>query len=269
MRISTTALFLFGSLFVVGCSGNNDSLGTKGNNQGQGQNKCEGTDPSTLGCAAGDVCPTGMVCDPNACHPSTCSCDEATGNWQCTADCGFGTCVPDTGAPVCEGPDPSLGCDAGCPTGSTCDPNACKPSSCACGEGGWICTDDCGSGGACVPNTNPKTCEGPDPSLGCDAGCPTGQICDPNACKPSGCGCDTTTGSWICTADCGFGGACVAAGTKICTTPDPSLGCDGGCPAGYKCDLNACKPSACFCDNDSGGWACTDDCGSNGVCVAE
>src|SRR5688572_12504507 len=126
MRISTRALFLFGSLVIVACSGNNDSLGTKGNNQGQ--EKCSGTDPSTLGCGNGTACPTGMVCDPNACHPSSCSCDPATGYWACTADCGYGSCVPNSGGPpVCEGPDPSLGCDGGCPEGSECDPNACRP----------------------------------------------------------------------------------------------------------------------------------------------
>lgn len=264
MRNLTRALFLFGSLsLVVACSGNEDSLGTKGDNQ----DKCTGPDPSTLGCTNG--CPTGMVCDPNACHPSSCSCDPTTGDWQCTADCGYGTCVPDNGPPVCEGPNPSLGCDGGCPEGSACDPNACRPSACACDENGdWVCTKDCGSGGACVPKTDPKTCPGNDPSLGCDGGCAEGQICDPDACRPSSCGCDSTTGSWICTADCGSGGACVPDTKAGCDTPDPSEGCDNGCPTGYSCDPNACHPSACSCDPSLADWLCTTDCGSGGVCVA-
>lgn len=269
MRKLTHALFLFGALFAVACSGNEDSLGTKGDNQ-NGNDKCEGPDPSTLGCDDATTCPSGMVCDPNACHPSTCSCDPATGDWQCTADCGYGSCVPDTGAPVCTTPDPSKGCENGCDEGQVCDPNACRPSACSCDEtGNWICTADCGDGGTCVPKTNPTTCEGTDPSLGCDGGCGAGEVCDPNACRPSSCGCDTTTGSWICTADCGDGGACVPDTTQVCSEPDPSEGCDNGCPTGYSCDPNVCRPSTCNCDPTVGGWFCTTDCGPGGQCVKD
>jgi hypothetical protein len=269
MRKLTHALFLLGALSAFACGGNEDSLGTKGDNQ-NGNDKCEGTtDPSTLGCGNGTTCPTGMVCDPNACHPSLCSCDAATGDWMCTADCGQGSCVPDNGNPVCDSPDPSQGCDNGCGEGFVCDPNVCRPSSCSCSESGdWLCTKDCGSGGACVPKTDPVTCEGTDPSLGCDAGCAVGEVCDPNACRPSSCGCDPVTGGWICTADCGEGGACMPDTTKACSGPDPSAGCDNGCPTGYSCDPNGCQPSICSCDPTSG-WLCTADCGDGGQCVKD
>jgi hypothetical protein len=210
MRTLTHAGFLFCSFALLSaCNAEEDSLGTKGSNQ-NGTEACDGPDPSTLGCGDGTACPTGMVCDPNACVSSSCGCDEETGNWVCTADCGLGACVPEDQPPVCEGPNPADGCDGGCPTGTVCDPNACRPSSCGCDAttGSWMCTADCGEGGACIPDTL-TPCEGPDPSEGCDNGCPTGTVCDPAACRPSHCQCDTTIGGWLCTADCGEGGQCV------------------------------------------------------------
>ncbi|MFO0565438.1 MAG: hypothetical protein U0263_07235 [Polyangiaceae bacterium] len=209
MRKLSHLLFVFGSLtLLAACGGSDDSLGVKGNNQNGG--KCQDPDPSTLGCGPTQACPSGMVCDPNACHPSACSCDPTTGDWQCSADCGLGSCVSENQAPKCTGPDPSLGCDNGCPSGSKCDPTVCRPSACGCDPttGDWICTADCGQGGACVPETQ-KICDGPDPSQGCDGGCPSGSVCDPTACRPSACSCDPTLGSWLCTADCGSGGTCV------------------------------------------------------------
>jgi len=270
MRKLSHLLFVFGSLtLLAACGGSDDSLGVKGNNQNGG--KCQDPDPSTLGCGPTQACPSGMVCDPNACHPSACSCDPTTGDWQCSADCGLGSCVSENQAPKCTGPDPSLGCDNGCPSGSKCDPTVCRPSACGCDPttGDWICTADCGQGGACVPDTGAPECSGPDPSKGCDGGCPSGTICDPNACRPSGCGCDPTNGNWICTADCGQGGACVPETQKICDGPDPSQGCDGGCPSGSVCDPTACRPSACSCDPTLGSWLCTADCGSGGTCVTQ
>ena len=46
--------------------------------------------------------------------------------------------------------------------------------------------------------------------VGCKrTGCPAGMTCDVHArCTPSSCSCNTTTGAWICTEDCG-GGVCV------------------------------------------------------------
>ncbi len=210
MRSWTSFVSLFGALSLLVACSSDDSLGVKTDHQtgsggSGGESKCDGPDPSTLSCANG--CPSGTVCDAEACFPSLCSCDEKSGAWQCTADCGLGACVPAPSA--CDGPDPStLSCANGCPSGTVCDPEACFPSSCSCDEksGAWGCTADCGLG-ACVPA---PTCKGPDPSQGCEGGCPDGTQCDTTACRPSGCSCDGATGSWQCTADCGEGGACVA-----------------------------------------------------------
>jgi hypothetical protein len=266
MRKLTQFLFLFSTLSAfVACSGGEDSLGTKNDSQ-QGDGKCSGPNPASLGCADGAACPTGMVCDPDACHSSHCSCDEASGNWQCTANCGTPTCVPENSGPKCEARNPSLGCSEPCPTGTTCNEDACRPSSCTCGENGdWLCTRDCGGTGACVPDQGePKECPGPNPAAGCGAGCPTGTVCDYGACTPSGCGCDPATGFWTCTADCGSGGSCVPEESATCTNgyygsraPEGDALCTGkpdcfrtsglppqtGCPSTCNC---TCIRGMCF-----------------------
>ena len=58
------------------------------------------------------------------------------------------------------------------------------------------------------PPPPPKTC-GTSPAGCARKGCPSGLVCDTaHSCKPSSCTCDTETGDWICTRDCG-GGVCV------------------------------------------------------------
>jgi hypothetical protein len=54
-----------------------------------------------------------------------------------------------------------------------------------------------------------------------------------------------------------------------CPLPNPA-GCrNRGCPPGFVCDLTVgCEPTTCVCDDDSGQWACTEDCGG-GTCVSE
>src|SRR6185503_14328834 len=63
----------------------------------------------------------------------------------------------------------------------------------------------------------PRTPDPPPPDRACgtspagchSTGCPGGMRCDTTrSCVPSSCGCDASTGHWICTADCG-GGTCV------------------------------------------------------------
>ena len=165
----------------------------------------------------------------------------------------------------CNAPDPSDGCDNGCPAGYTCDPSACRPSSCSCDpENGWACTADCGEGGTCMPD-NGASCEDPDPSQNCDTtGCPQGLSCEPDQCKPSTCSC--MSGSWACTFDCVEGTSCVEA--SKCEGPDPSQNCDTtGCPQGFSCEPDNCKPSTCGCG--SSGWECTSDCGQGTSCVKQ
>ncbi|MEZ4472441.1 MAG: hypothetical protein R3F60_16930 [bacterium] len=169
----------------------------------------------------------------------------------------------------CSTPNPA-GCrQTGCPVGQACEvlPDDCIASSCQCDPVNdvWGCTEDCG-GGRCVPA---HACEGPNPQgcFGDGSGCAPGEVCQalPDDCRPSGCGCDAETGTWICTADCG-GGTCVA-GPMGCEGPSPA-GCrQTGCPAGQACEVlpNDCRPSSCMC-TDAGQWACTRDCGG-GTCV--
>src|SRR6185295_10361987 len=78
-------------------------------------------------------------------------------------------------------------------------------------------------------------CEGPDPSGCVVAGCPSDSVCDTSqGCAPSSCSCDSSSGSWVCTEDCG-GGICVPGG-GACTGPDPSGCASKGCPTGEICD---------------------------------
>ncbi|MCC6997424.1 MAG: hypothetical protein IT370_22605 [Deltaproteobacteria bacterium] len=73
-----------------------------------------------------------------------------------------------------------------------------------------------------VPVASPTPTPSPAPGkdrcknnpAGCKSkGCPSGMVCDTKqSCIPSSCGCDSATGNWTCTADCG-GGMCVPAGS--------------------------------------------------------
>lgn len=227
---------------------------------------CEGENPQgcvNTGCPEGEVC----MATSGRCIPSHCFCDADTGGWICTEDCGGGVCVPHDGA--CEGENPQ-GCHAdGCPAGEECVQAAgvCVPSACACdaATGQWICTADCG-GGICLPAPD-EPCPGENPAGCAGRGCPEGEVCAPtDACIPSACGCDATTGHWVCTADCG-GGACVPE-TSACEGPNPEGCSQSGCPAGQACMplTDHCVPSSCTCFALTGAWVCTRDCGG-GVCV--
>jgi hypothetical protein len=129
-----------------------------------------------------------------------------------------------------------------------------------------------GSGGAAGGNGGPDAglvCTQPSP-VGCTVtGCASGLECDTSVgCKPSACGCDPATGSWICTSDCG-GGTCVPeadAGLQ-CQGTNPAGCTASGCATGLQCDTTVgCAPSTCNCDTGTGLWFCTSDC-SGGVCV--
>jgi hypothetical protein len=97
-------------------------------------------------------------------------------------------------------------------------------------------------------------------------GCPEGQRCAvlPDSCVPSACGCDA--GQWLCTADCG-GGSCVPdVPPPACMGENPQGCLNDGCPAGQQCVFgDECTSSSCRCDEQTGQWLCTRDCGG-GVC---
>lgn len=181
----------------------------------------------------------------------------------------------DTGAPDASGcttPDPSASCmDSGCPDGQICEevPDGCAPSVCACSDGAWECTADCGPEYACVDDDPEPGCPGPDPSITClDTGCPDGQSCVEvdGGCTPSSCAC--MDGDWTCTDDCGPAYACEddeppAPGCPE-MAPDFRDSCSEEgleCAWGIECCCGECYDST-VCECTDGGWACyaTDAC---------
>ncbi len=288
-RLSLGALSAGLILAMSGCLMEEDANRTRPSPQLAIDRGCPGTDPSTAGCDSDSECAAGQSCQvvAGACQPSACSCDVSTGLWQCTADCGEArACAPIDPSPptACEGPDPSIdGCDsaADCGVGEVCAPSgirACRPSSCGCDEdtGFWICTDDCGVYNSCQA-APVSACDEPDPSVnGCDSDrdCDADESCvidESQVCRPSSCFCDESTGSWGCTRDCNTYNVC--APKPACPGEDPSVnGCDSNrdCAAGEACVVDegaGCRPSSCFCDADTGAWACTKDCGTYNVCA--
>lgn len=209
---------------------------------------CGAENPATPVCLVDADCGEGATCieDPLAgCMPSACSCDEITGDWVCTEDCGpVFICAPASG---CDTPDPSaLLCidDADCGANEACEPapGECRPSSCFCdpATGGWTCTDDCGPANRCTPRT---ACEGPNPAEGfcaADADCAEGDHCviDPDGCAPSACSCDADSGDWVCTADCGPAGQCLPVAIACAD--------DFECVDGF-CEAGVCR-QVCFGD---------------------
>jgi Dictyostelium (slime mold) repeat len=89
---------------------------------------CVPTDPCADFEAQGCVetgCDEGFMCDTSVgCVPSVCACDPETGDVECTADCGGGTCVPvpDAKSTALTGGGSSFGmCGGPCKTDLTLD----------------------------------------------------------------------------------------------------------------------------------------------------
>jgi hypothetical protein len=207
-------------------------------------------------------------CELCACNPPP-SCEPVACNLYCEHGfakgpdgCELCACNP----AACEGPSPAGCVETGCPIDLVCDTGqGCAPSSCECDQasGLWLCTEDCG-GGVCV---SVAECPGEDPSGCASKGCDDGYVCDTSlGCLSSGCACDAATASWVCLPDCG-GGVCVPDPTG-CAEPSPAGCVETACPIGEVCMATSgvCVPSSCVCDQATGTWGCTDDCGG-GVCV--
>ncbi|HMR04144.1 MAG TPA: hypothetical protein PKA88_00135 [Polyangiaceae bacterium] len=75
-------------------SGGTGGTATGGASGSGGASAC--TSPNPVGCVQSG-CAAGLICDTTVkvCVPSNCGCDESTGNWLCTDDCGGGVCTPD------------------------------------------------------------------------------------------------------------------------------------------------------------------------------
>lgn len=242
----------------------------------------ECTEPNPQGCQiGGDDCEGDEVCvapTGDLCISSSCECDQESGEWSCTDDCGAGICaeIDDTPDPLeCEGPNPA-GCTiggSGCDEGEICDApinDVCISTGCVCENGNWTCLPDCG-GGVCVPDpdeeTPPNDCTDPNP-VGCmNIGCPDGEFCAviEGECNPSECYCSDA--GWECAADC-FGGTCVP--VRACEEPNPAGCYQESCSRGQACmpdpDPEACHPTSCECNEETGDWDCTEDCGGGGTC---
>jgi hypothetical protein len=239
------------------------------------------TTPDPRGCAA-TGCADGLVCLPDleadGCRPSSCGCDEETGTWVCTEDCGTPVSCQEDPAAECPGSDPRSCWQTGCPVDTECTPTGdpgCASSSCFCDAetGSWGCTDDCRPVAECQPVLpDPSRCTGPNPA-GCSVlGCTDGQECLPTGaegCQASACSCDAASGEWTCTADCGPVTACQTPpnpGACPDTAPSPGAACDESagpldCSWGEECCCGGCFPSfQCSCEG--GTWLClnTDAC---------
>ena len=191
--------------------------------------------PNPAGCTADSECADGQLCtvDPDQCLPSSCFCDEASGVWACTEDCGGGVCVDAGGS--CETDDECAYGAEWCEDGECveCD-NSAIVCDLACPDGyGFVSRNGC-TPCECVPLPGP--CDGPNPAGCSSVGCPAGEICQPTGdavCLPSSCFCDEASASWICTDDCGGGGTCEPAEPGECDSDDDceiySICMDGTC----------------------------------------
>ncbi len=228
---------------------------------------CGGPDPSEQECAVDADCGEGMACvvDEGECISGSCACGVAEGLWGCTADCQeVMVCEPVSGQGMSCGDAPETGCsnDADCGDGESCvasDDTECVPSVCACDEnaGVWNCSADC-SPNRCVADETSPCSDGS--TLVCFAEppeCPAGQVVE------------IVNG---CFGDCVDATTCEPVVAMCGGQPDPShqpCSVDADCAAGEECaptEDAVCVPSTCVCDESTGVWGCTEDCGEPLAC---
>lgn len=223
----------------------------------------EGCGPDPSGCSM-DSCGRGATCvvDPDECRSTGCACEESSGSWVCTPDCGGGVCVaaadcPEASDPVCD--------QRGTTWRNACEAARAGATSVTRGACAAVCNVDedcpaeigfCGGGGcqACAP-FDASTC----------APCSRGWVFEArNGCLSCTC---VPLRECEAHADCEEGGRCVGFGgcTDLCLDQDPQC-----CAATY-CEADAIMCPAiylpvCGVDGRTYGNACL--AGAEDVAVA-
>ena len=219
---------------------------------------CEAPNPAgcvQTGCPAGQMCSTDV-----GCAPSSCVCEPGGFSWTCTSDCGGGVCVPEeTNQCTAEQVDTVDGC------------LTCNEAITAVGQAKQEAKaqhDACTETADCVLAEAGTACQGDCPWAVSDAAAFVAALSGISAAYCDGypelCG--------FATPKCAAAGvACVGGHCQLsaCVGPNPAGCMTTGCSEGFVCDPTAgCAPSGCFCDETSGSWGCTADCGG-GTCVPE
>ena len=132
---------------------------------------CQEPDPSARDCEMDADCAAGESCvdlDTAVCVPSSCTCDESTGQWGCTRDC-----LPERACVASQ--NTTCTSDADCDSDKLCADGICSPFE------PLECTSDaeCSDGEVCDSETD--TCV-TDDACSTDADCAAGQVCMDGVC---------------------------------------------------------------------------------------
>lgn len=221
-----------------------DTGGDAGGDSGTDAGGCATPDPSMscmdTGCGEGETC----VEVADGCAPSTCSCDEESGGWICTTDCGpeF-ECVPETTTCPSDAPEPGAACDAGldgetCGWGEECCCGECYDSFvCSCSEGTWQCyaSDAC-----LIESCIGRTC---DEDSDCDGGGIPGR-CEDGECVDARDGCYALSDAASCDAEA----ACEWIEPSGCPDPSgPTALPEAGCYPTSQCGFGDSCPAETSC----------------------
>jgi hypothetical protein len=213
--------------------------------------------PNPQGCSSDADCADGEACqvsDTLECIPSSCFCDEESGGWACTRDCGNMRCMP-AGDPV--------ECD---------DDTGCEPVICpaiyapVCGVDGITYGNACEAAAARMDVAYDGECG----DASCAAIiCPEGTTCENGACVDGSCAAVTCAEGFSCENGECVDGSCAAVTCmvgSICRNgeciEDPCNLMD--CAEGFTCEAGECvELDPCATIRCRAGYVCED-----GDCVA-